>query len=97
MRVSGRIGTPPESNQIDRAGDFSETATTDGRRIDIVRIPRSKQRGQPPRAEFKAFWLASDAVLRRAAFDLGADVEITSAGEGTSERDGESGVRIPST
>ena len=53
-------GRRPGQLSMLRVGDFQETTTTDGRRIDIVCIPRTKQRGQPPRAEFKAFWLASD-------------------------------------
>ena len=43
-----------------RIGDFSQTMTKDGRRIEVVHIPRAKQRGRPPRAEFKHFWLAPD-------------------------------------
>ena len=53
-------GRRPGQLSLLRIGDFSQTTTSDGRRIDIVRIPRSKQRGKTPRAEFKAFWLAPD-------------------------------------
>ena len=53
-------GRRPMQLSLLRIGDFSQTMTRDGRRIDIVHIPRSKQRGQPPRAELKHFWLAPD-------------------------------------
>ena len=59
-------GRRPIQLSLLRIGDFSQTMTRDGRRIDIVHIPRAKQRGRAPRAEFKYFWLAPDVcrVLR---------------------------------
>ena len=43
-----------------RLGDLSRTVTADGRSIDILRIPRSKQRGHTPREQLKNFWLEPD-------------------------------------
>ena len=59
-------GRRPGQLSLLRVGDINRTVTTDGRRIDVVRIPRSKQRGQPPRAQFKNFWLepSVDRVLK---------------------------------
>ena len=53
-------GRRPMQLSLLRIGDFSQTMTGDGRRIDVVHIPRAKQRGQAPRAELKHFWLAPD-------------------------------------
>ena len=53
-------GRRPIQLSLLRIGDFSQTMTRDGRRIDVVHIPRVKQRGRAPRTEFKYFWLASD-------------------------------------
>ena len=53
-------GRRPIQLSLLRVGDFSQTMTRDGRRIDVVHIPRVKQRGRAPRAEFKYFWLAPD-------------------------------------
>ena len=43
-----------------RIGDLNHTITQDGRHIDVVCIPRAKQRGQPSRTDFKHFWLPPD-------------------------------------
>ena len=58
-----------------------QSTTTEGQRIDIVRIPRGKQRGQAPRTEFKNFWMSPDvwsvltaqrkAVIEKAQARLG--------------------------
>ena len=53
-------GRRPMQLSLLRIGDLSQTSTKDGRRIEVVHIPRAKQRGQPPRGEFKHFWLAPD-------------------------------------
>ena len=45
-----------------RIGDLSHTITQDERPIDVVAIPRAKQRGQPSRAYFKYFWLPPDVA-----------------------------------
>ena len=74
-------GRRPIQLSLLQIGDFSQTITKDGRRIDVVHLPRTKQRGQPPRTEFKHFWLAPDvyhvlktqrnAVLEQAEARLG--------------------------
>ena len=46
-----------------RLGDVMQSMTTDGQRIDIVRIPRAKQRGQAPRSQFKNFWVTPDVWM----------------------------------
>ena len=43
-----------------RLGDLYRTTAKDGRPVDVVRIPRTKQRGQVPRAQFKSFWLPTE-------------------------------------
>ena len=74
-------GRRPGQLTLLRIGDLQQTRASDGRRIDIVQIPRSKQRGRRPRAQFKAFWLAPDlcrvltaqrnAVIERVQAHLG--------------------------
>ena len=60
LSLSGRR---PVQLRLLRTGDLMQTMTTDGRPIDIVRIPRAKQRGQAPRTEFKNFWVRRDVWL----------------------------------
>ena len=50
-------GRRPAQLRLLRIGDLMQSTTTEGQRIDIVRIPRAKQRGQAPRTEFKNFWV----------------------------------------
>ena len=53
-------GRRPVQISLLRIGDIRRTMTQDGRSIDVLSIPRVKQRGQPPRTEFKHFWLPPD-------------------------------------
>ena len=74
-------GRRPSQLRLLRIGDLMQSTTTDGQRIDIVRIPRAKQRGQAPRTEFKNFWVTPDvwslltaqreAVIEKAQARLG--------------------------
>ena len=74
-------GRRPSQLRLLRIGDLMQSATTEGQRIDIVRIPRAKQRGQAPRSEFKNFWVTPEvwllltaqreAVIERARAQLG--------------------------
>ena len=61
---------PGQLSQL-RLSDLQHITTPDGRRIETVRIPRSKQRGCAPRDRFKHFWCDPD--LRRL---LGAQREV---------------------
>ncbi len=54
-------GRRPGQLSLLRLGDLARTVTTDGRSIEVVRIPRAKQRGEAPRTQFKSFWLSPDA------------------------------------
>ena len=75
-------GRRPSQLTLLRLGDLQQTTTPEGRRVDVVRIPRSKQRGVRPRAQFKDFWVdpdlyrvlsaQRDAVLERTRSHLGA-------------------------
>ena len=60
-------GRRPLQISLLRIGDIGHTITRDGRNIDLVSIPRVKQRGQAPRTEFRHFWLAPDVcdLLKR--------------------------------
>ena len=53
-------GRRPVQISLLRIRDIRQTVTSDGRRINVLSIPRVKQRGQPPRTEFKHFWLPPD-------------------------------------
>ena len=67
------VHTGRRSGQLShlRVGDLVETSTSDGRRVGIMRIPRSKQRGCAPRAQFKHFWVVRDVYrVLRAQRDL---------------------------
>ena len=74
-------GRRPSQLRLLRIGDLMQSTKTDGQRIDIVRIPRAKQRGQAPRTEFKNFWVTPDvwsmltaqrdAVIEKAQARLG--------------------------
>ena len=74
-------GRRPSQLRLLRVGDLMQSTTTEGQRIDIVRIPRGKQRGQAPRTEFKNFWMSPDvwsvltaqrkAVIEKAQARLG--------------------------
>ena len=74
-------GRRPSQLQLLRIGDLMQSMTTEGQRIDIVRIPRAKQRGQAPRTEFKNFWMTPEvwsvltaqreAVIKKAQARLG--------------------------
>ena len=74
-------GRRPVQISLLRIGDIRRTMTQDGRSIDVLSIPRVKQRGQPPRAKFKKFWLPPDVrdlltklsrmVVERAKAQLG--------------------------
>ena len=45
-----------------RAGDLQRSSTSDGRSVEILGIPRTKQRGRVPRSDFKDFWLSPDVA-----------------------------------
>ena len=53
-------GRRPGQLSLLRAGDLQKSASPDGREAGILRIPRSKQRGHTPRAQFKPFPLTPD-------------------------------------
>ena len=59
-------GRRPGQLAMLRAGDLHRASTSDGRRVGLVRIPRSKQRGRAPRTLFKDFCVSDDTyrVLR---------------------------------
>ena len=53
-------GRRPIQLSLLRLADLIQTTTRDGRRMEVVQIPRVKQRGQSHRSQFKHFWLAPD-------------------------------------
>ena len=62
-----------------RVGDLTEGTTPDGRRIDVLSIPRAKQRGCRPRTRFSSFWLDPElqrvvAAQRAAVIDSAASI-----------------------
>ena len=56
-------GRRPSQLRLLRVGDLMQSRTSEGQGIDIVRIPRAKQRGQAPRSEFKNFWVTPEVWL----------------------------------
>ena len=53
-------GRRPGQLLLIRIGELFSGETPDGDPVHLVRIPRSKQRGQPPRSETKAFAITAD-------------------------------------
>lgn len=53
-------GRRPGQLSLLRTGDVRLSVTADGRQIDILRIPRAKQRASKLRSKFRNFWLPPD-------------------------------------
>ena len=53
-------GHRPGQLSMLRTGDVQRSVTVDGRQIDVLRIPRAKQRASKPRSKFRNFWLPPD-------------------------------------
>lgn len=65
-------GRRPGQLSMLRTEDRRRLLTTDGREIDVLRVPRAKQRASKPRARFRNFWLPPD--VRRVIEALRAEV-----------------------
>ena len=53
-------GRRPLQISLLRIRDIRQTVNSEGRTINVLSIPRVKQRGQSPRTEFRHFWLPTD-------------------------------------
>ena len=60
VHLLAHTGRRPGQLSMLRTGDVRRAVTADGRHIDVLSIPRSKQRASKLRTKFRSFWLAPD-------------------------------------